>query len=201
MMTSGTGTCSVIVSQTGNGQYLAAPTITQTTSATLASQTITFAALPKQPIDAPPFSISATASSGLAVGFASTTATVCTVSGSTVSLVKTGLCSITASQSGNTDYAAATAVVQSFEVTKAAQTITFDKLPNQKLGVAPFSISATASSGLTVRFESTTTAICTISGDTVTLVAAGHCAIRATQAGNATYTAAKPVSQGFKVKP
>jgi len=200
-MTSGTGTCSVIVSQMGNGQYLAAPTVTQITTATLASQTISFAALPKQMIDSPPFTISATASSGLTVSFASTTGKVCTVSGSTVTLVKTGLCSITASQSGNTDYAAAAPVAQSFEVTKAAQTITFAKLPSRKLGATPFTISATASSGLTVKFASTTAAICAVSGDTVTLVAAGHCTIKATQAGNATYAAAKPVSQGFKVKP
>jgi len=41
-MNSGTGTCSVIANQAGNGNYTAAPTVTKTVNATLASQTITF---------------------------------------------------------------------------------------------------------------------------------------------------------------
>ena len=41
-MTSGTGTCSVIANQAGNTNYSAATQVTETTNATLASQTITF---------------------------------------------------------------------------------------------------------------------------------------------------------------
>ena len=41
-MTNGTGTCSVIANQAGNTEYSAAPQVTQTASATPASQTITF---------------------------------------------------------------------------------------------------------------------------------------------------------------
>jgi hypothetical protein len=46
------------------------------------SQTITFPALPDEPYGTP-VTVSATASSGLAVNFASTTPTICTVSGAT----------------------------------------------------------------------------------------------------------------------
>jgi len=41
-MTAGSGTCSVIANQSGNTTYAVAPTVTQTTNATLATQTITF---------------------------------------------------------------------------------------------------------------------------------------------------------------
>jgi hypothetical protein len=68
-------------------------------------------------LGAPPFTVSATASSGLAVSFASVTPTVCTVSGSTVTLVAAGTCTIHAMQTGNTNFAAATPVNQSFLVT------------------------------------------------------------------------------------
>jgi hypothetical protein len=43
-MNSGTGTCSVIANQAGNGNYSAAPAVTQTVTATLARQTVTFTA-------------------------------------------------------------------------------------------------------------------------------------------------------------
>jgi sugar lactone lactonase YvrE len=79
-----------------------------------------------------------------------------------------------------------------------AQTITFGALSNQPIGTAPFLISATASSGLAVNFASTTSAVCTVSSASVTLVSAGTCTIQATQAGNANYAAATPVSQSFQ---
>jgi hypothetical protein len=50
-----------------------------------------------------------------------------------------------------------------------------------------------------VTFASTTTAICTVSGNTVTLVAVGRCTIHATQTGDADYAAATPVNQSFQV--
>ena len=81
------------------------------------SQTITFAALGDRMLGAPPFALAAAASSGLPVSFVSNTNTVCTVSGSTATLVAAGTCSITATQAGNTAYAAAASVTRSFIVT------------------------------------------------------------------------------------
>ena len=53
------------------------------------------------------FALHATASSGLPVSFASATTSVCTVSGSNVSMLTPGTCVIHATQAGNTAYAAA----------------------------------------------------------------------------------------------
>ena len=91
------------------------------------------------------------------------------------------------------------AVTQISGVTQGSQTITFGSLSSQALGTAPFTVSATASSGLTVSFASTTTPVCTLSGTTVTLVAVGTCSIQASQAGNASYAAATPVTRSFAV--
>ena len=55
-----------------------------------------------------------------------------------------------------------------------AQTVAFAPLPNVAAGTAAFSLSATASSGLPVTFSSTTPAVCTVSGDTVTILTAGR---------------------------
>jgi hypothetical protein len=195
-----TGRCAIKATQPGNATFAPATPVIQAFTITKDAQNITFGALSNQPINAAPFTVSAMASSGLPVGFSSTTTTTCTVSADTVMLVAAGRCAIKASQAGNVDYDGATPVTQAFTITKLTQTIDFPSLQNQTLGTAPFTISATASSGLTVSFASTTTTVCTVTGDTVTLVATGHCSIKATEAGNGTYDAAKPVEQGFQVK-
>ncbi len=163
------------------------------------SQTITFGALSNQVYGTAPFAVSATASSALTVSFNSQTTSVCTVSVSTVTLVNLGTCTIQATQAGNTDYAAAPSVNQSFQVTQASQTITFGPLTNQPLGTAPLTMNASASSGLSVSFAPTTPTVCTVSGVLVTLVTTGVCTIQATQPGSVDYAAAAPVNQSFEV--
>ncbi len=195
------GACTIQATQAGNASYQAATPVNQSFTVTPASQSITFSALSNQVFGTAPFTVNAAASSTLAVSFASTTTGVCTVSGTTVTLVAGGTCTIQATQAGNASYQAATPVNQSFTVTPAAQSITFNALSNQVFGAAPFTVSATASSGLTVTFASTTTPVCTVSGTTVTLIVGGNCTIQATQAGNASYQAATPISQTFTVTP
>lgn len=63
-----------------------------------------------------------------------------------------------------------------------SQTLTFNPLLNQVFGTAAFTVSATASSGLTISFASQTTAVCTTTGtngSTVTLLMVGPCTIQA----------------------
>ena len=164
-----------------------------------AGQTITFGPLPGVTVGAP-VTLSAHASSGLPVSFSSGTPSVCTAAGSAVTTVAAGPCTITASQGGNTDYAAAPPVTQSFQVNPAAQTITFGLLPGVTVG-APVTLSAHASSGLPVSFSSGTPSVCTVKGSTVTTVAAGPCTITASQGGSARYAAAPDVSRSFQVNP
>ncbi len=193
------GTCTIQATQPGNAIYAAAPPVSQSFQVTQASQTITFPALSNQPYGTPPFTVGATASSGLAVNFASTTTAVCAVSGATVTLAGKGTCIIQATQAGNIDYAAARTVNKNFQVTKGSQTIVFGALSSQTFGAPPFTIGATASSGLPVSFKSQTPRLCSVSGATVTLAGVGTCTILATQPGNPDYTAAPSVSQSFQI--
>jgi len=193
------GACTIQASQAGNANYAAGTPVSRSFSVTQATQTITFGTLANRAYSPTPFNISATASSGLPVSFASTTTAVCTVSGSAVTMVTVGTCTIQATQAGNTNYAAATPVSRSFTISKVSQTIAFGTLSNRAYSPTPFNVSATASSGLPVSFASTTTAVCTVSGSAVTMVTVGTCTIQASQAGNATYAAATPVSRSFTV--
>lgn len=78
------------------------------------AQTITFAALANRAHTAPAFSAGATASSGLGVTYVSSSPAVATVHPTTglITPLTAGSTNITASQAGNTFYAAATPVVQ-----------------------------------------------------------------------------------------
>jgi hypothetical protein len=80
------------------------------------SQTISLGALSNRSFGSAPFTLSATASSSLALSFASTTSAVCTVSVANVTLVAAGTCTIQVTQAGNTNFAAAPPVSQSFQV-------------------------------------------------------------------------------------
>ena len=193
------GTCTVRASQAGNTNYNAATDVDQSFTVNPANQTITFGALSNHVFGSADFTVGAGASSGLAVTFSSTTTGVCTVTGNTVSIVAGGTCTVRASQAGNTNYNAAPDVDRSFTVTQASQSITSGSLGSKTFGDAPFTVSGSATSGLPVTFTSTDTAVCTVSGNTVTIVAVGSCAILVSQAGNGNYSAAISVTSSFTV--
>jgi hypothetical protein len=88
---------------------------------------------------------------------------------------------------------------ESVTIAIANQTITFIAPGDKTFGDAPFDVSASASSGLTVTFSSTTTSVCTVSNTTVTPVAHGACTIAADQGGNVNYRPAPQVTQTFGV--
>jgi DNA-binding beta-propeller fold protein YncE len=164
-------------------------------------QTIIFGPIPAQTANST-FALTATASSGLPVSLISTTPAICTVLGSTASLVSAGICTIQASQMGSPVYAAAPTVTQSFAVNLKAQTITFDAIPTQAINTSvPIALSAWATSGLPVSLTSTTPTICTVSSLTATLLANGSCTIQATQPGDGIAFAAAPtIAQSFNVQ-
>ena len=78
------------------------------------------------------------------------------------------------------------------------QTITFGAIAEQVVYTS-ISLTAGASSGLPVRFVSFTPSTCTVGGTTATLIGGGTCSIQATQLGNATFAAARPVINTFTV--
>ncbi|GGM81065.1 beta strand repeat-containing protein [Dactylosporangium sucinum] len=194
-----TGTCTVSADQAGDADYAAAPQVQRSFTVTTGSQTVTFATIADRTFDAAPLTVAPTASSGLTVALTSATPAVCTVAGRTVTAVAAGTCTVNADQAGNTDWNAATTVARSFEITKGAQAITFTPPASTALSDGPVTVAATAGSGLTVAFTSTTTDVCTVSGTSVTLVKVGTCGLSAAQAGNANWTAATPVARQFSV--
>jgi hypothetical protein len=115
-----------------NSRNVVVVAVTLSGSASQSAQTITFGAIAAQTVGTP-LTLTATASSGLAVSYASSTTSVCTVSGSAATFLAAGTCTITASQAGNASYAAAASVSQSFTVNAASSSTAMRFIP-----VTPF---------------------------------------------------------------
>ena len=192
------GTCTITANQAGNAAYSAAPQVAQDVTVTKVSQSITFPAITPNPATVGgSATLSATASSGLAVSYSSLTQSVCAVSGSTVSYIAAGTCTVAADQAGNASYQAAAQEAQGVTVGKAAQAITFTSTPPASPTVGgTYTVTATGgASGNPVTFGSSTPNVCTVAGSTVSFMIGGSCTVTANQTGNANYLAAGQVTQ------
>jgi hypothetical protein len=199
LSTTGTGTVTVIASQSGNDDYNAAPEVERSFMVSQAkqSQTINFNSLPDKTYGDNAFTLSATSSSGLTISYNSSNLNVATISGNTVTLVGVGTTTITASQSGNNDYFEADDVLQSLTVQKADQSINFSELADMTVGET-INLSATSTSGLDVSYQVSGTA--TLSGNELKADDVGTVIVTAIQAGNNNYNAATNVERSFNVK-
>jgi hypothetical protein len=87
-----------------------------------------------------------------------------------------------------------------FTIYPAPQTISFPPIADKIFGNPPFSLVATASSGLPVVFAVSTGAWnCSISASTATLTGPGTCSVTATQPGNNNYLPATSVTRAFHI--
>jgi sugar lactone lactonase YvrE len=142
-----------------------------TLTVTKADQTITFAALPARTYRDADVELSATASSGLPVSFASSTPAVATVVAGSLHIVGAGNTTISASQSGDANWNPAPDVPRSLTVNKATATVTLSGL-NHIYDRTPRSATvATDPLGLTVTV--------TYAGSATAPLAAGEYAVAA----------------------
>src|SRR2546422_3644197 len=125
----GAGSCTITASQAGNTNYNAAPDVPQTFSIAHPNLPTSPAPRAAHPYGDADFTVTATASSGLAVSFAATGN--CTIAATTVTITGASSCTITASQAGNTNYNAALNVPRTFSSAKTDQTIRIDPLADK----------------------------------------------------------------------
>lgn len=116
----------------------------------------------------------------------STTPAVCVVIGFTARLLSGGTCTLTYQTAATSTYLASDVYQQSFEITRDSQTISFTPPATANLSAKTLALSATASSGAVVTYQTTSTGICSITGSTLNLLKGGNCVITATQAGTTT---------------
>ena len=117
----GVGGCTISATQAGNGIFAAATSVTRTFTIIKQSQAISFATIGTQQLPRS-INLSATASSNLPVAYSAVGE--CSSSGTTLTLLRAGSCTVTASQIGNETFAPATNLVQIFTINAATTTTT-----------------------------------------------------------------------------
>ena len=194
-MTSGTGTCTVKYDQAGNGNYNAAPQVTETVTAQKAAQTINVTThAPATAVFNTGFTVAATGgASGNAVTFSSSGA--CSNTGASFTMTSgTGTCSVKYDQAGNANYNAAPQVTETVTAQKADQTINVTThAPASAAYNSASTVAATAPGGagelLEQRLVHERRRHFTITSGT------GICSVKYDQAGNANYNAAPQATE------
>ena len=167
-------------------------------SPALISQSISFTSQSSSPAVGATYVVAARGGgSGDPVTFTidSPSASVCSVSGATVTFNQPGTCVIDANQAGNDQYLPAPQAQQKITV-KLSQTISFSSTPPaQNIEGDKYDVTATATSHLPVTLSTDSSGVCSIVGTTVTFKQSGQCVIDANQAGNDQYLPAPQAQQ------
>jgi hypothetical protein len=94
------GTCTLTFQTADTSSYLASDLYKSTFEITRDSQTITFATSAAANVSSKSITLTASASGGGVITYSTTSAGICSITGSTLNLLKAGNCSVTATQAG-----------------------------------------------------------------------------------------------------
>jgi hypothetical protein len=139
---------------------------------------------------ASPYALPANTDQGLALTY-SVVSGPATVSGDTLTLTGAGTVVVTASQAGNSTYSAYSASETITVTAPTTQTQTVSNFPSTlslSTAASPYSLTSTTSAGLSITY-SVVSGPATVSRHSLTLTGAGTVVLKATQAGNSTYSA------------
>ena len=206
----GAGTFVIDANQAGNTNYAAATQVQRTVQVLQAAQTINFTQ-PATPV---------TYSSGLTVALVATggasgnpvvftldasSTGAGTISGTTLTVTKTGSFVIDSNQAGSSNYAAATQVQRTVQVQQAAQTINFTQPTTPVTYTSGLTVALVATGGasgnpVVFTLDASSTGAGTISGTTLTVTKTGSFVIDANQAGSSNYAAATQVQRTVQVQ-
>lgn len=119
----GMGSCKVVARNSGNVNYAAAKEVMRTVSITKGSLTITLASLGSMGLDSADQVVNASAAGGTNV-ITSTTPTICVIINGKIRPLSMGVCRITVSNAGNSNFDAAVSVERAIMIVAFQPTIT-----------------------------------------------------------------------------
>ena len=146
-----------------------------------------------------PIQLSVSSNSNLTVTYTSSNTDVATVEGNVLTIVGAGTSTITALQSGNDIYNAATNITKTITISKKSQAITWSQSLSAFVDDAPIQLLALSNSELPVAYTSSNVNVATIENDFLTIVGEGTATITAKQVGNEMYNAATNVTKTITV--
>ena len=142
-----------------------------------------------------PILLTASSDSELPVAYTSSNTNVATIEGNVLTIVGEGTSTITAKQSGNNIYNAASEISKTITVSKKSQAITWTQTLSAKVGDSPILLTASSDSDLPVTYTSSNTKVATIDGKILMIVGEGASVITASQPGNTIFKSAKAVDK------
>jgi hypothetical protein len=202
--------CEVQASQEGNADYRPATPVTHQVTIAKGTQTIDFTLTDAGQVgDRLPLTATGGPTDNPTAGTISyqTQGTGCQLqpnddqTTTTLHLIHTTTCTVTATVAGTTDYEPATTAPHHVTITQGTQTIDFTTTaPPAPAFKGTYTVAAEGGkSGQDVVFSSTTTGVCSLSKATVTFLHAGDCVIHADQAGTDDYAPATQATQTITV--
>ncbi len=195
----GAGTVTITASQSGNNNYEPAQEVTLILTVEKSEQTITFNPFGEFKFGDPDIIPSASSSSSLPLIYSSNNPDVATVISGHIVITGAGTAIITASQTGDDNYAPAEDVSQTLDVAKAGQIITFNPLPVAVYGDDTVVPDVLSTSGLGITLTSSNTSVALISEGKIVMTGAGTAEITASQEGDNNYNPAEEVTVSFTV--
>jgi hypothetical protein len=120
----------------------------------------------------------------------SATPTVCFPVGTYITIISGGTCTLNYSTLASANYLASDVTPLTFQITRTAQTVSFSAPTSATLASKALTLTATASSGAPVTFQSDSPTICSVTGNSLNLLKAGNCQVEAIQVGSATVSPA-----------
>jgi hypothetical protein len=191
----GAGEVVIQASQAGNDLYQAA-SVAQSVTVAKAMQSLSWSPDSSLTYRTNLIALDAKASSGLPVGYRVVSGPGAIVAGR-MSLTGIGSVVISAEQSGDANWLAATSITNRFTVGRGVQVVTFDPIGDQTLGSGSVKLAARTSSGLAVTF-SVISGPATVDNDQLIVSAEGLVTVRAINPGSPLWLAAS-VDQSFRV--
>jgi|GEM_PF-2399601 len=202
----GVGSCEIIASQAGNGNYDNAPDVSQTlvvnANNSKSNQTISFSLATTNYVwGSDDETLNATASSGLPIAYESTDTDVAVVVDGKLQVKRAGKTTINALQSGNETYNAAPIVGYELTVPIRKQTITLQNIPAVTSGDPAFKlVASTNNPDAKLRFVAPNNQVVIVWSNNVRhLLGAGTATVTVSDSGNDYFTSAQ-VSKTITVK-
>ena len=166
---------------------------------TFKPQRITFPQIPAHKVIDGTVTLHAAASSKLSITYTLLSGPA-SLSNNVLTLTNSGMVSVQAAQAGDTVYAAATPVTNSFKLLKSPQVILFPSIGNRYLKAGSVTLNARATSKLPISYSLlSTNSNATLGANTLTLTGTGLVKVQATQDGDNRYNAAKPAVCSFHI--
>lgn len=193
------GSTDIILAQSGNTNYEEASSLTVELTVNKAPQSIAFGLIADQSLSDESIQLVAQTTSGLPVSFTVTEGNGYMFENNHLIFNGEGMITIKASQPGNDNYAPASPVTRSFQVTaKQSQSIMLDSPDSLTYG-DKMSLAATSTSALPVTYA-VVSGPATLLADSLITTGVGEVVLEVTQEGNDTYAAAVPLQKKIVIQ-